>query len=339
MAKTAGSPRRQPTLAEVAARAGVSMTAASRVINNAPHVSRAKREAVEKAIRELGYSPSRTARALATRRNGVIALAISGDDPAIFADPFFAQVIVGISAALEETDLHLVLCLGASGRGQARFQGLLGTHAIDGVMLTALRGDDPLVAMVERSGLPAVYGGRPLHGEPAWYVDVDNRGGARAAGERLIELGRTRIATITGLADTEVGRSRLRGYRDAMVTAGLTPYAVQAGDFTVAGGAEAMRALLDAHPGLDAVFVANDNMAAGALSVLRERGYRVPDDVAVVGFDDLEIAARTDPPLTTVHQPIRALGGEMARMLTALLAGQQPSSLILPTRLVIRRSA
>jgi len=338
MAK-AGVPRRQPTLAEVAARAGVSMTAASRVINNAPHVSRAKREAVEKAIRDLGYSPSRTARALVTRRNAVIALAISGEDPAIFADPFFAQVIVGISAALEETDLHLVLCLGASGRGQARFRGLLGAHAVDGVMLTALRGDDPLVHLVEQSGLPAVYGGRPLHGEPAWFVDVDNRGGARAATDRLVELGRTRIATITGLADAEVGRSRLRGYRDALAAGGLTPYAVEAADFTVTGGAEAMRALLDAHPGLDAVFAGNDNMAAGALSVLRERGYRVPDDVAVVGFDDLEIAARTDPPLTTVHQPIRALGGEMARMLTALLAGEQPSSLILPTRLVVRRSA
>jgi DNA-binding LacI/PurR family transcriptional regulator len=124
-----------------------------------------------------------------------------------------------------------------------------------------------------------------------------------------------------------------------MAAAGLPPYAVEAGDFTVAGGVEAMRALLDTHPGLDAVFVGNDNMAAGALSVLRERGYRVPDDVAVVGFDDLEIAARTDPPLTTVHQPIRALGGEMARMLTALLAGERPSSLILPTRLVVRRSA
>src|SRR4051812_21808817 len=151
MATAAGSSRR-PTLAEVAARAGVSMTAASRVINNAPHVSRAKREAVEKAVRDLGYAPSRTARALATRRNGVVALAVSGDDPALFADPFFAHIIVGISAALEETDLHLLLCLGASGRGQARFTALLGTRAVDGVMLVALRGDDPLVGIVGRFG-------------------------------------------------------------------------------------------------------------------------------------------------------------------------------------------
>lgn len=339
MAARSGSPRRRPTLAEVAERAGVSMTAASRVINNAPHVSRAKRDAVEKAIRDLGYAPSRTAQALATRRNGVIALAVSGDDPAIFADPFFAQVIVGISAALEETELHLLLCLCASGRAQARFQGLLGTRAVDGVMLTALRGDDPLIRIAEQAGLPTVYGGRPLHGEPEWYVDADNQGGARKATDHLIGLGRTRIAAITGPADTDVGLSRYRGYRDAMATAGLTPSAVEAGDFTAAGGAAAMAAILDAHAHVDAMFVANDNMAAGALQLLRERGRRVPDDVAVVGFDDLEIAVRTDPPLTTVHQPIRALGSEMARMLTALLSGQQPSPLILPTRLVVRASA
>jgi DNA-binding LacI/PurR family transcriptional regulator len=336
---TAARPSRRPTLAEVAARAGVSMTAASRVINNAPHVSRAKREAVEKAIRDLGYAPSRSARALATRKNGVVALAISGDDPAIFADPFFAQVIVGISAVLEETDLHLLLCLGASGGAQTRIKGLLGTSAVDGVMLIALRGEDPLVPIVERAGLPTVYGGRPLHGEPASYVDVDNRGGARKAADHLIGIGRTRIAAITGLADTEVSHTRYLGYRDAVVSAGLAPYGEQAGDFTVASGAVAMGALLDAHADLDAVFVANDNMAAGALRVLRERGRRVPDDVAVVGFDDLEIATRTDPPLTTVHQPVRALGGEMARMLTALLAGQEPHPLILPTRLVVRESA
>ena len=124
-----------------------------------------------------------------------------------------------------------------------------------------------------------------------------------------------------------------------MAIAGLTPHATQAGDFTIAGGGAAMAALLDARPDLDAVFVANDNMAAGALRVLREHGRRVPDDVAVVGFDDLEIATRTDPPLTTVHQPIRALGKEMARMLTALLAGQDPNPLILPTRLIQRGSA
>jgi DNA-binding LacI/PurR family transcriptional regulator len=332
-------PRRQPTLDEVAERAGVSRTAVSRVINNAPYVSRAKRDAVEKAIKDLGYTPSRTAQALARKKTGVIALAVSGDDAAIFADPFFAQVIVGISAALEETDLHLLLCLAASGRGKARFKGLLRTRGVDGVMLTALSGTDPLVGMVEQSGLPTVFGGRPLHGEPAWYVDADNRGGARKAIDHLIQLGRTRIAMITGPADTAVSQRRHEGYRDALAMAGLPPRATRAGDFTESSGAAAMRQLLEAAPDLDAVFAANDNMATGALRVLRDSGRCVPADVAVVGFDDLDIAAHTDPPLTTMHQPIRALGTEMARMLVALLSGQDPNPLILPTRLVIRGSA
>ena len=335
----AATPRRQPTLDQVAERAGVSRSAASRVINQAPHVSRATRAAVERAIQEMGYLPNRTARALATQQTGIVALAVSHDAPELFADPFFAQVIVGVSTALEDTDLHLVLCLASSGRGQSRLTKLLRTRGVDGIMLMALRGDDPLTHIVRQAGLPAVYGGRPLHFEPQWYVDSDNAGGARLATEHLLGLGRTRIVTITGQVCTDVGEARYRGYREAMVMAGLTPHGVTEGDFTEAGGAAAMRTLLDRHPDLDAVFAANDNMAAGALRVLAEAGRSVPADVAVVGFDDLDIARRTEPQLTTVHQSIQALGKEMARMLIELLAGRDRTSLILPTRLVRRGSA
>jgi DNA-binding LacI/PurR family transcriptional regulator len=332
-------PRRQPTLDEVAERAGVSRTAASRVINNAPHVSRAKRDAVEQAIRDLGYTPSRTARALATRRTNIVALAIAGDDPALFADPFFAQVIVGVSAALEDTDLHLMLCLASSERGQARFRSLLRTRGVDGALLMALRGDDPLVAITQQSGLPTVFGGRPLHGEPSWFVDADNYGGARTAVEHLIRSGRTRIATITGPPDTNVSETRLRGYREALAMAGLPSAGERSAEFTEPGGAAAMHALLDAEPDLDAVFVASDLMAAGALRALHDLGRRVPDDVAVVGFDDVGTAARTRPALTTVRQPIKAMGQELARMLTAVLEGEDPSPVVLPTRLILRESA
>lgn len=335
----AQKPRRQPTLDEVAERAGVSRSAASRVINKAPHVSRATRDAVERAIKEMGYLPNRTARALATQHTGIVALAISHDDPKLFADPFFAQIIVGVSSALEETELHLLLCLANSGRGRSRLTNLLHTRGVDGVMLMALQGDDPLTHIVRRTGLPTVYGGRPLNFEPQWYVDSDNVGGARLATEHLIARGRTRIATITGPMSTDVGRARHRGYREAMIMAGLTPYGTAEGDFTEAGGAAAMRRLLDDHPDLDAVFAASDNMAAGALHMLGETGRSVPASVAVVGFDDLDVAERTDPPLTTIHQSIQALGKEMTRMLIGLIAGQEPTSIILPTRLVLRGSA
>jgi DNA-binding LacI/PurR family transcriptional regulator len=334
-----GTTRRQPTLDEVAARAGVSRSAASRALNKAPHVSRATRDAVEKAIKELGYLPNRTARALATRRTGFVALAISHDDPELFADPFFGQAIVGVSAALEETELHLLLCLASSGRGRSRLTNLLDTRGVDGIMLMALRGDDPLTHIVRRAGLPAVYGGRPLHFKPQWYVDSDNLGGARLATEHLIGSGRTRIVTITGELGTEAGAARLRGYREAMIMAGLTPYGVAEGDFTEASGVAAMTTLLDNHPDLDAVFAASDNMAAGALRALSRAGRSVPADVAVVGFDDLGVAERTNPPLTTVHQSVRSLGKEMARVLIELIGGREAASLILPTRLVLRDSA
>lgn len=333
------APRRQPTLDEVAERAGVSRSVASRALNNAPHVSRAKREAVERAVRQLGYVPNPTARALATRQTGAAALVVSGEDPSIFADPFFAQVIVGASAALEEADLHLMLCLAASERGRKRVAELVRSGGADGIMLMALREGDPLARVAEEARMPVVYGGRPVGTTPRWYVDVDNVGGARAATEHLISRGRTRVAAICGRLDTEAGRARYRGYRDAVLAAGLEPFPAQEGDFAEPSGAAAMAALLAEHPDVDGVFAANDNMAAGALRALRAVGRRVPTDVAVVGFDDLTVAQIADPPLTTVHQPIEAFGREMARLLVALVNGQDPSPLILPTRLVVRASA
>jgi DNA-binding LacI/PurR family transcriptional regulator len=333
------APSRPPTLDEVAERARVSRTVASRVINNGPNVSRAKRDAVEKAIRELGFTPNRSARALATRQTGVVVLAVSGDGPEVFADPFFAQVIVGASAALEKTDLHLVLSLAMSEHGQRRLQTFLQTRGADGVMVVATRGADPLIDIAARSGLPTVFVGLPAHGAPPFYVDVDNAAGSRTATEHLLRGGRRRIAMITGPLDTAVGRERHRGYAEALRLAGLEPCATEPGDFMEASGVAAMRALLQARPDLDAVVAANDNMAAGALRVLREAGRTVPGDVAVVGFDDMPIATHTDPKLTTIHQPVQALGRESARMLIDLLDGAQPDSFILPTKIVVRESA
>ncbi|MGW3292661.1 LacI family DNA-binding transcriptional regulator [Streptomyces xiamenensis] len=333
------APRRRPTLDEVAERAGVSRSAASRALNNAPHVRRDKREAVQRAIRELDYVPDTTARALATSRRNVAALVISGETPSIFADPFFARVIVGASAALEEAGLHLMLCLAAGDRSRRRLEELLRARGVDGVMLMAVRENDPVLRIVGETELPVVFGGRPVGFEAPWYVDVDNVGGARQAVEHLIARGRRRVVMICGPLDTQVSRARYRGYREAMILAGLDPLPPECGDFTRSSGAVAMAGLLNRHPDLDGVFAANDNMASDALRALRETGRSVPGDVAVVGFDDLDIAKITEPPLTTVHQPIQALGREMAALLVRLVAGEEPSSLILPTELVTRSSS
>jgi DNA-binding LacI/PurR family transcriptional regulator len=328
-----------PTLEEVAQRAGVSRSVASRAMNNARNVSPAKREAVARAADELGYVPNATARALATSTGGSVVLAVSNDDPTLFGDPFFAQVLVGVAAALDRTELDLTLMLASSERGQARLERLLRSRRSDGVMLMALRGDDPLNRLAAATELPVVLGGRPLHGEARWYVDVDNRGGARLATEHLLSSGCRRIATITGPLDLEASVARYQGFADAMAVGRLGADRVEHADFSYEGGARAMERLLAAHPDVDGVFAASDNMAAGALRALKAAGRRVPDDVAVVGFDDLEIARHTEPALTTISQPIRGLGQEMATMLVRLIDGESPTPVILPTRLVVRGSA
>lgn len=326
----------RPTIEQVAALAGVSRGTASRVINNEPYVSASARAAVLKAVRELGYVPNQAARSLVTRKHETVALVVSGDDLHLCDDPFFAEVILGINTVLGETDLEMMLLLGATSKARERLRRRLKSGQLDGVMLLALQGADPLCQLVKQSGAPTVYGGRALSGDPPYFVDADNRGGAREAVEHLISSGRKRIGIITGPMAKEVSHARLNGCLDAMN--GEQPL-IEHSDFLETGGAQAMERLLEADPEIDAVFAHSDSMAAGALRILRNHGRRVPEEVAVVGFDDLPWARHTAPPLTTVHQPIRALGAEMARMLIALLRGDKPSSLILPTRLVVRGSA
>lgn len=330
--------KRQVTLDEVAERAGVSRSAASRVLNNAPHVSKAKREAVQRAVTDLGYVPNASARALATQQVGAVVLAISSDNPLVFADPFFAEIVVGISSVLEETELELVLMMATSARGQTRLERLVRTRQTDGLMLMSMHDNDPLAQFAEQSGVPVVFGGRPVTFEPRYYVDADNRGGARLATEHLVATGRSRIAAITGRMDESAGLARYKGYQEALAVAGLDASRVAHGDFSEDGGTRAMLELLAKYPDLDAVFVASDQMAAGALRVLTDAGKTVPGEVAIVGFNDVATARHTNPPLTTVSQPIQSLGREMARMLLALIAGDTPTPLILPTRLVSRAS-
>jgi DNA-binding LacI/PurR family transcriptional regulator len=333
------APKRRPTLDEVARLAGVSRAAASRAINRSGHASAATRDAVERAVRELGYVPNPTARALVTQQSGAVVLAISHNDPELFADPFYGQILAGVSAALERTDLVLMLALADSEDGRGRIERILRSGRADGIMLMELHGDDPLYHLVQKLDVPVVHGGRPLNAEPACYVDADNRGGARLAAEHLIGVGRRRICTITGVLDTHVGAARLLGFQEALAVAGLPASMVAEADFTEESGYLAMVRLLGSYPDLDGVFAASDNMAAGALRALKAAGRSVPGDVALVGFDDHVIARHIRPSLTTVAQSIRQLGWEMASMLVRLIGGDEPRSLILPTRLVVRESS
>ena len=316
----------RPTLEAVAAHAGVSRATVSRVVNGVAGVRASVREKVQRSVAELGYVPNSAARSLVTRRTGAVAVVVAEPETRIFTDPFFAQQLRGISRELSRADTQLLLLMSESPADSRRIGRYLTGGHVDGILMFSLHSDDPLPAIAADSGLPTVFGGRPWwtvpEGEPQpCYVDADNRGGARLAVEHLLERGRRRIGVLTGPLDQTSALDRLDGYRDALRAADVhpDPALVARGDFTAEGGERAMAELLDRCPDLDAVFAGSDLMATGALRALRARGRRVPDDVAVVGFDDLEPAAWADPPLTTVRQDVRAMGGMMATLLLRML--------------------
>ncbi|MFF9198331.1 LacI family DNA-binding transcriptional regulator [Streptomyces sp. NPDC014779] len=332
----------RPTLEAVAARAGVSRATVSRVVNGGSGVRQALVDKVREAVDELGYVPNHAARSLVTRRHGAVAVIIAEPEFRIFSDPFFEQQVRGISRELTARDTQLVL-LWVEGPGDhGRIARYLDGGHVDGALAFSLHSDDRLPALIARSRVPAVFGGRPVAPGPTVpYVDCDNRGGAREAVRHLVSLGRRRIAHLAGPRDQTSALDRVAGYHDVLVDP--DPELLCEGDFTRESGARAMAELLERRPDVDAVFAANDLMAAGALRTLRERGLRVPEDVAVVGFDDMEAVVReTDPALTTVHQDVEGMGRLMVRLLMRLLDGAADAataSVITETSLVRRASA
>ncbi len=338
----------RPTLDQVAARAGVGRGTVSRVVNGSPQVSDSARVAVEEAIRELGYVPNRAARALVTQRADSVALVVAETEERGFGDPFIASIIRGVNSQLLQTNLHLWLAMTRTDRDRDWIGKHLTPQHIDGVLLLSLHNDDPLPRVLAERGMPVVQCGQPgsgvkIVGDQMSCVDVDNLGGAQQAVTHLIGQDRTRIGAIAGPQELGAAAGRLAGYRRALEVAGLPidESLIEYTEFTEDGGAGAMRALLDRHPNVDAVFASSDAMAAGTMRVLREYGRRVPVDVAVAGFDDSVLARLVDPPLTTVHQPVEAMGREMANLLVEHIRGEQrPAPLVvLDTRLVIRGTA
>ncbi|GAA3530124.1 LacI family DNA-binding transcriptional regulator [Aeromicrobium panaciterrae] len=333
----------QPTLDEVAAHAGVGRGTASRVINGSPQVSERTKAAVLKAVEELGYVPNQAARTLVTRRTGTVALVIAESEERIFGEPFFAGVVRGISNALNEASRQLVLSLVQGDEQVNRLGAYLSRQHVDGVLLLSLHDDGAFPVDLESRGIPMVLGGRSQLWDTASYVDVDNRGGAQQAVSYLIKTGRRSIATITGPRGMASGRDRHDGYVDALTEEGMVadPTLAEEGDFSEQSGRDAMEALLARHPDIDAVFAASDLMAMGAMRTLARHGRAIPDDVAVVGFDGTAGSETTDPPLTTVRQPLVRLGQEMAAMVLRRIEDPDlpTEQLVLPVELVVRSSA
>ncbi|MBN1426768.1 MAG: LacI family DNA-binding transcriptional regulator [Anaerolineae bacterium] len=328
------------TLEKIAAMAGVSRSTVSRVVNDEPNVSEETRAQVWEVVHKMGYHPNAAARSLAGRRSHILGIVIPRTVNSIFVDPFFPLLLQGAS---EETSRHgylMMMSMLDRLAEQDFYHRAVRSQTMDGLIISSTVLDEPLIPLLLEEQVPFVSVGRlPAHADVS-YIDVDNLHGARMAVNHLLEVGRQHIATITGPLNTVVGLDRLEGYETALRSAGKTidnTFIVE-GDFTEVGGCNAMRRLLDCKP--DAVFVASDLMAFGALRALRQAGLQVPADVAIIGFDDAQIATLTEPQLTTVRQPTFEMGRAAVDLLRCLVEQDDspPQRRILSTELVIRDS-
>jgi DNA-binding LacI/PurR family transcriptional regulator len=330
---------RRPTSADVAARAGVSRTTVSFVLNGRDvAISPATRERVIDAARQLGYHPHASARQLAAGTSQTIGLVLRQSAEQVAGDALLAETLRGMTAAARRAGYRVIVeALEPKG---GRYADLLRSGRADGLVVSGPRVDDPDLRDIVRDRFPVVLQGS-LPGLDVASVDVDNVAGARRAVEYLISLGHRRIGCVTNapLAYT-AARERLDGYRAALAEANIEPnpdWVVEAA-FDAQSGHHAMAKLLD-RAELDAVFVASDVVAFGALGALRAARRRVPHDISVIGFDDIPLAAFLDPPLTTVRLPAYELGRVVGTaLLDRIATPAAPRRTLLPTELVVRES-
>lgn len=326
------------TINDIAKLANVSKGTVSKVLNNYPHVSDEMRERVMKIVRETGFERHHVAQILASARSNIVGLIIPSGAKSVFADPYFPHLTECITRACNTHGLTVSLLLYyAEQENISATKNILSNGLLDGVILSGDRKDNQMLPLLMRTNIPFVFLGRPMNGERVHFVDVDNFGGGKQATEYLLSRGYQRIGIITSDLNWAC-EHRYAGYVAALGDL-YHPQRVAYGDFTPESAYHAMKHLLDAD--VDALFVVSDTMALGALQCIREHGLRVPEDIAVVGFDDLPLSHQSHPPLTTIRQPI----DEQARTAVTILAqlieapdDHQQRRVILPTQLVIRGS-
>ena len=336
--------RSRPTQREIAEKAGVSRTTVSLVLNDVPgvRISHETRQRILDVARSLNYYPDAAARTLVSGRTQTIGFVLCQSPDRIFADAFLPEVLRGVGDAVQESGFRVLIHSVADVTTSEAYIGLVREKQTDGVILSGPRSDDHQLLQLKAEGFPVVMLGQlPNSGIP--FADVDNVGAAKQAVEHLIGLGHKRIGMVTNAPLAYTGaRDRLAGYREALEDAGLR-YAdelVRYGDFREESGYQAMSCLLDLAQPPTAVFVASDLVAFGALVAIKERGLEVPADVALVGFDDVQLANYVDPPLTTVRLPAYELGYQGAMLLTRLICGESVAEpeILLQTELVVRQS-
>jgi len=330
-----------PTLEEIARLSSVSRSTVSRVVNESPNVSEETRAKVLAVVKQLDYQPNAVARSLAAGCTRILGLIVPSGVTAMFHDPFFPVFIPAVTSACSAHGYSVMLWLAELMDEERMIRQVLRNGLLDGVIVFTIHLSAGIISEVVASNLPYVLIGQHSAQAPdAAYVDVENRGGARQVVMHLLRKGYRRIAHIAGPTDTVCAQHRIAGYRDALGTwrRRIDEDLVVAGDFTEARGYEAMKELLPRRP--EAVFAGNDMMALGALRACRDSGVRVPQDMAVVGFDDISLSAKSNPPLTTVRQPSDRMGIAATEMLLDILETGDaiPRQIVLPTELVIRQS-
>ncbi|NOK61386.1 MAG: Ribose operon repressor [Chloroflexi bacterium AL-W] len=331
------------TIEQIAEIANVSRSTVSRVLNNHPSVRQQVRDRVLQVIQKYNYTPQAAARSLASSRTDVIGLLIPRSAAFIFDDPFFPNIIQGISEACLTYGYFLMLSMLTADMEQSFYNRILRGRHFDGVIMLSSDIDDPLLPLLIKDRVPLVLIGSHPYFQDVNSVDVANREGAYHAVKHLVALGHQRIATVTGSLQMSAAQDRLNGYKQALLESniGIAPNLIVEGHFTQEGAYHATRELLTLANSPTALFTASDTMAIGALHAIHEAQLKVPDDIALVSFDDLPSSLYTTPPLTTMHQPIAEMGTSAVDILIKNLkhpADHTPQAVRLPTSLVIRDS-
>jgi LacI family transcriptional regulator len=336
------------TIREVAELSGVSVSTVSRVFNGYGDVSSATRERVRAAARSLDYAPSAAARTLVRRRSQLIGVVLfTGREHPDIGHPFFQDVLVGLKHGIGSRGYDVLLFAteqpDSSRDGAHSYLRRARHHHVDGIVLMGVDRGDPEVARLLEADIPLIGVDLDVAGARATHVASDNVGGARLAVRHLRGLGHRRIATIAGPQDSKPGADRLVGFRAELQELGLQsrPDYERIGDFYTESGERAMQELLALPEPPTAVFAAADLMAVGAMKAAREAGLRIPDDLAVVGFDDIQLASLLDPSLTTIRQDKVGVGRAAARALVEQIENPDtiPAALTLPVELVVRMSS
>lgn len=330
-------------LEDIAKKAGVSRSTVSRVVNNDRYVSARTRELVMSIIEQENYQPHPAARALVTQRHQTIGVAIPQTANVFFGDnSYYPMLLQGIAETTIQRDYAMLLWLAQSHEERDDFsQRVIRNRQTDGLIITSVTEEDPLLGfLTEEKRLFVMVETPPRLADEINYVTVDNMNATAFAIAHLVETGRRRIATITGQLNIRDGADRLEGYRLGLERAGLPidPQLIIPGVFNWQSGHDGLMRLLPFRP--DAVVAGGDTIAAGVVAAVHEAGLRVPDDIAVIGFDDLDVATRVNPPLTTIRHSIQRIGGVAAQVLIDLIEGrvQSPQHVLMPTELVVRRS-